>query len=534
MTISEQIELAGGWRDAWRTELRGPHGEWVRGTGITGQLTEGVRQNSNPIALSQIAARVDAESRAAKHTDVSQALDRVGDTLHEAKGSWPDDKPDLNQAWKELRLASRLAHSHGDHADADRYDALASAIVAAREGGVYHPNGPPPDKAGQLKLAAKAFVQQAAPEVGKIYGGPEKWNGQVALVSQEDRPDMLGEMSWTGGMTLRDSVAKSMIADRAGTGPVRDPDAFVVTLHELTHGVVSHGTYFQQADAYQDPRTAAIEEGFTQLGTTQHAAEFFSAMGIGDRPTHIMSMDPGTRVKLSLSDRKALREAFTEAHSLEADTPLVLNRLDHASTAAEKGDLDTAISMVDNAFQSASDVEVKVQLRQLQKALHSVADDYGVSTRHDSMAEYARRQATPERIRQGQWGHYAEATAEAQRWVEQIAAAEGQKTAARMTELSDEINREGPRDKIHVMAEQIARASKVRPVPGGTEDEGHDYTHTPGLMTDEDWESVEENILEGWGGGEFGKPDAGVAFGNAKKALAHVMQEREKMLAGRS
>jgi hypothetical protein len=34
-TITDQIELAGGWRNAWRTELRGPHGEWIKG--ITSQ-----------------------------------------------------------------------------------------------------------------------------------------------------------------------------------------------------------------------------------------------------------------------------------------------------------------------------------------------------------------------------------------------------------------------------------------------------------------------------------------------------------------
>jgi hypothetical protein len=171
-----------------------------------------------------------------------------------------------------------------------------------------------------------------------------------------------------------------------------------------------------------------------------------------------------------------------------------------------------------------------------------------------TLSEYARRLQDPLRVDAGDaWGHYGWQTAAAQRWVNDVALAEGHNDVskgpglARARELSDEINRQGTDGKLHVMAEQVARASGIKPVsppPEGksmlienqrawamhdTKMAGHATEHTPGLMTPNDWAELELTIRERWIPGNkeavVGLTELG-PFRAAGKVVARVAAER--------
>ena len=135
-------------------------------------------------------------------------------------------------------------------------------------------------------------------------GGHQSWNGTVRLFDAADEPQHSAELAWDGTMGLQRELAAKMAADHAGTGPIADPQPYVTVLHELFHGTVPPGqTHAMHRRAYGDPANASIEEGFDELGTVQHAPEFFRAMGIGDRLTPILAAS---------GDRKATMAEYAE------------------------------------------------------------------------------------------------------------------------------------------------------------------------------------------------------------------------------
>jgi hypothetical protein len=191
-SITDQLELA-GWHDAWRHEMRGRHGEWVKG--------------------------------------------------------------------EEAAQSGGLMH---------RIDSF------MRDQGGYRPAGP----------AVHQFAADAASKTsGLLGGGHQTFTGDVQVAPKLESPDSLAEMGWDGTMNIRGDVAEQLSDDLAGTGEIRHPDNFHTVLHELIHSNVAEGkTYGDGQRAYQDLAHAWIEEGFTELGATQHSEEFFRAMGAADRP----------------------------------------------------------------------------------------------------------------------------------------------------------------------------------------------------------------------------------------------------------
>jgi 8-oxo-dGTP pyrophosphatase MutT (NUDIX family) len=116
----------------------------------------------------------------------------------------------------------------------------------------------------------------------------------VRVIPEKGNAAILARMGWDNVMQVREDVAKHLVRAVSGTGggtrqgrvassDLRGP---VTILHELIHaqGFKDWGSDGQNdnTEAYQNPAGAAIEEGFTELGATYHAPEFFQKIGIGD------------------------------------------------------------------------------------------------------------------------------------------------------------------------------------------------------------------------------------------------------------
>jgi hypothetical protein len=118
------------------------------------------------------------------------------------------------------------------------------------------------------------------------------WDGRLpTLYDDAARPGVLAEVDWDGHVNMAQSVADGI--REAVSNPdseIPSPENFSVPLHEMIHAVLPRGeTRRTNGDmqAYQDLPHADIEEGFTELGTIQHAGEYFDKIGVGDR-----SLDP--------------------------------------------------------------------------------------------------------------------------------------------------------------------------------------------------------------------------------------------------
>ena len=229
-TIGQQyLELAGGWRDAWRTELRGPRGEWVKG-------------NTEALSLHKLASIA--------------ATPFVGAEL-----------PDT------LTRAEKTALSH-------------------RVG---------------------AFTNAAGAKVPAMFGPGEHldYDGKPPTLFNENEVEHAGnlaDLDWNGHMLMSNAAAEDIrdILDHPDQ-PVNTPNAPVIPLHELIHAAVPAGQHRntngdKQAynDSFYGGAQANIEEGFTQLGTTQHAGEFLRQAGLADRLTPVI--DDTTQQPITMAE----------------------------------------------------------------------------------------------------------------------------------------------------------------------------------------------------------------------------------------
>lgn len=371
---------------------------------------------------------------------------------------------------------------------------------------------PPPTAEDTRRLAAygeaaRKFAAAAAPAATALFGPAARqgWDGTLrAYRPGEIGAGVVGQLSWNGRMSLQDGMAAA-IADVADPhARVRNPEAFAVLLHELIHGTIpENDLYDDHKDAYQEDTVAAIEEGFTELATIQHAPDWFDAAGIGDRDTDIIAVTDGhsvdnpvyARRQKALADQ--LEAAYEDLHAAgPAHLPVARKLLDAAVSVRSgfTGHLDETISQL----ATAGDADLTARARRL-KALADELTATDMSA-HATLSEYARRLQDSGRIRQGQaWGHYAQATAGALVWVEELARLDEQRATDRpgtpgwrhIRTLADEINREGPAGKVAVMTRQvIARFSRT------------------GTVRPEVARRVRTAILENWGAGAAGAEDA--------------------------
>jgi hypothetical protein len=578
LTIGQQVTGVDlSWRDAWRTELRGPHGEWVKGTGEaqaisvirhahggftvsprTGAVPDrgfmvsraghvhtypaSVLDHPNRLAAAvhrtlraegtsfqgknmylggwvhggklylepsqeiddQAAAAAEGRARkqiaiwdVAGHREIpvggtgeslsgegypGQFSDRLLNEWRRAQA--PDVKQHLNlagahydageykQAVGEIRKASAAAAVAGDKDTRDRLFTLADTIAS----GV--------SSEAKDEQAASRVVSKAAPVVAKMFGSDEHldWDGKPPTIIEPRYTatgTLLAEIDWNGHVRITDPVAHGLAKDEADkTAPVEAPSNYTVALHEMIHAVVPEG---QRRDAngdrqaYQDPSMgyADIEEGFTELGTIQHAAEFFTKIGVGDRKTKILSM-PGDQL-----DPAWLRKAgkFSKQIQAKADELLKDGRAPQLMAAKHLADLADGIKASPEgvgymAFhdqfggalseaQHLGDPAVAHWAMDM-KAWGAVLQDDPNMYKHDTMAEYAQRIATPERIKTGRaWGHYPNETSQAYEWASMTAQMrlglpeDDPRVQREIKDLADLVNREGTAGKPMAMARAV-------------------------------------------------------------------------------
>jgi hypothetical protein len=440
--ISDQVlDLAGGWRNAWRTEMRGPHGEWIKGMGDTSFRPSAITRSflSNSIARAgredapdeadALSAALDAYGKG----DIDGALSRMADAmvvnrladdgggtrvagytaiikrlkkeqpapprslpgtpnggltkddvsdkillayrqesdtkaksyLNIASADW--DAEDYKGAADTIRLAAAQKMLHRDYAAGSMYNKLADFIDTN-----WGPNG----TIEANRSAMQAFLNKEAPKVPFLVGGgKEIWSGQIHTFPNTGTR-LLGDLDWNGNMRVREDVAAGINEAMSHPGaPISRPQDFTVPLHELIHGVVPEDQPDRSGDmaAYQHPAEADIEEGFTELGTTQHMDQYMQQIGISTRPASTRDVGGGDLM-------------------------------------IPAGDLAQQVN-------------------------------------------------NPKTISEGEgWGHYPQETSAALDWVQNVAEADGRPNDyAYMTRLTDEINQQGTAGKSLTMARQIMR-----------------------------------------------------------------------------
>lgn len=390
----------------------------------------------------------------------------------------------------------------GGHSRAEQYRGLANQVSP----GAVKPV--PPEI-----TAVKGFLDKTSASVPGMFGDNEAmaWDGrEPGEFSQQSKPSLLADTDWTGHMRFSDEVAKHVQAALSSTGPVEDPDALTVPLHEMIHVVLPKDSFTpgqvhkDDLRAYQDPVTQAVEEGFTQLGTAQHAEEFFQKAGLADRKTMVMSpadtdsqewKDAKTSVISTLAATNGhlfnLRPSDSRSAALDAiqraltalgnyDNPY---EVDNAAFALMKvikgatlgkaaGDPETMRTLMDDV----------ARLRERQFKLLNTS-----SAEHETMGEYARRMADPTLIRNGNsWPHYTDWTRDAYDFSATIAGLRGDASPAVIQAISDHVNAVGPAQKIQVMAQQTLRAA------------GIDAPSLPDSSYLEVLAGVEQTILSEW------------------------------------
>lgn len=281
-TIGQQfMDLS--WRDAWRTELRGRHGEWVSGTGTPAveslRIGKLLRAAATPLIghapqgeayPGQFSEKLVKFWRDEKDPAANAALNRAG--------AYWNDGNSIGTA-RELRAAAAHAASANDTA---RYQDLATDIETA---------GHTKAELTKAVLSEAARAKDIVP--GLLGSHNEIWNGKVRIFPVAEKPETLAELDWDGTLLMQDQVAVAIKEARDHPDqPVRAPDAFEVVVHEMIHGVVPPGSEGENRIAYQDPTGAHadIEEGFTELGASQHAGEYFAKTGLGSRDVATTTM----------------------------------------------------------------------------------------------------------------------------------------------------------------------------------------------------------------------------------------------------
>ena len=473
-----------------------------------------------------MSAQAKASSRAAK-TSAQTGEKWPGEFSEKIIGLWeaepdPDVKFDLNKAsayWDEndvegtvqslRRAASFLAETDDParNARGAEYRDLASRIDMAARG------------TSEAHEAALSFISKAAPTVAKLVGGgQEAWDGKLDLFDGNSRPYVLAEIDWNGHMSLQQGAAEEITSVlKDPNREVEDPGAFSVPLHELIHGVIPDGTkYMDNAHAYQDYRTAQIEEGFTELGTVHHAPEYFDKMGISDRKTPFMSKRSNPAYGKAEDD---LVKSVEKAAARFRDPSFpgggsqyneqIASRLDTAAFSLREDypwALEDVLPIIQHHGYPESFAIAKSLSDQAEKLRKIPVAD------RQTMGEYAREVQDPVRVDDGNaWGHYEGPTRLAQQWVQEIAKAEGfgdlrpgTPGYKRVVALSDEINQQGAKGKVPAMVRQVARIRSPEILKDPAE-------------FDQLVQTAQLSILEDW---DYGGDDAAkIAFSHAGKVV---------------
>lgn len=272
---TQALDLTGGWHDAWRHEMRGPHGEWVKGERTEQGLGSLLRKAATPF----VGPAPKGEGYPGEFADKIIKFWKNEDN--------PQAKQELNLAGAEWGSSTSTEHNHP--ATALHLRNAARLTPDGNKATQYNELARDIETAGQTDAELRKNVTDEATPASRIVPAllgsqHEIWNGKVQIYSVAEKPKVLAELEWDGSLNVQDQVAAALGDARAHPElPVKNPDAFEVLEHEMIHGVVQEGTERDNERAYQDYATAQIEEGFTELGAIHHAPEFLDKMGLGSR-----------------------------------------------------------------------------------------------------------------------------------------------------------------------------------------------------------------------------------------------------------
>lgn len=452
----------------------------------------------------------DPRARFLQHHDVLQP---DGSYTRVYGGSSETEAVELS--WRDAWL-HEMRDSHG------RWTRDPGAVAAA----VTRLAAPATGKSVTPSAAVRKFVQAADDGVPGMFGPHETlaWDGKPPSVYRDSaHPDWSAFVDFHGHMNISSSTAKGIRDGLAGTGPVADPDAFMVPLHELIHLVVpaGHERGMHDAMAYVTPGGQAIEEGFTELSATHHAAEFFGQLGIGDRGTPFVATDEAGHIKVS---PEYGRKAGALADALESEATEIMNGKYPGINSADRFELPSAMRQLADAarygtltragaWQASDLLAVKSDpgyTRRAGELVGQVADLMATpDSGHHTMASWAAEMDKPERIKNGQsWGHYAPWTKKAQEWTEHIASQLGQTGPDAARKLSDQVSAVATADKTRIMAEQLLVAKGLHNL--SRED-------TARIL-----KSAQEQILASWGSSTA--QAVAEATGNSMRAAYEALQ----------
>lgn len=451
-SITEQIELGWHYNPA---EHRDAHGRWTRGAAVPADADDFMADLPD---RSVTGAILKEWRKTAKPSPEAIALNQASATWlagdHDATLGLLDD-------------ATRAADAAGHHDDAGRYRAIADKIRTADE-----------EKTG-LKTPVRKLASAAVPAIDRMVGGRSAFNGKVYTWPDDDpqHEGIAAEMRWDGTMGVGTMLAREIQRTQADPhAQITDPVQYQDVLHELIHAELPPGESYQRhAPAYgASPAVQAIEEGFTELGAHHHAHEFFDAIGVGKRETQILSEglggypvpDPAFGKAVAKYAADLQKQYVQLAYDPRAPQHQAAERL--GAFIEQLKDDPEWIDVTDFSFSEIQHLG-DPQLAKWAEEQRARWQKISVMPRemHTTMGELADRYDDPMIIDGGSgWGHYGPQTRAAQRWVQDVAEAEGVTDMRkgspgfrRVKELTDEINREGPAGKDYMLASQVMRAA---------------------------------------------------------------------------
>ena len=394
-TIGAQLLLAGGWHDAWRHEMRGPHGEWVKGERTEQGLGKLLRKAATPFVGAaprgegypgEFADKIIKFWKEENNPQAKQELNLAGAEW----GSSVSTEHNYPGTAEHLRKAARLTDNMNN---ATRYNELARDIETHGQ------------DQSDLKAGVDAEATKARVIVPALLGSQhEIWNGKVQIYSVAEKPNVLAEMEWDGTMSVQDQVAAALIDARARPNdPVKNPDAFEVLEHEMIHGVVQEGTERDNEAAYQDYATAQIEEGFTELGAIHHAPEFLDKMGIGSRESgqwaghtvHEMAVQMQDPVEIA--NGNAWRHYASQTKDAQDWVQQVAKEEGVADMRLGAPGHDRVVALADEINRQGAAGKIQVMARQLAVAM---SQNSPVRNNHQAMADLT---ATIQKSIHDQW-----------------------------------------------------------------------------------------------------------------------------------
>jgi hypothetical protein len=210
-------ELAGGWQDAWRYELRGPHGEWVRSVSSQVIPSAGYSKRDLEGKLYQMVNRAMGQTgRKAQTAHLINAVDALRDD------DWQRALDQLYEAAHEADKAMKQGRSRAGISYRKLGDAIEEHYTQVRE----------------LENSMETLNAESARHLPDwLGGGREKWDGEVTVFPQASDPSVAGTMEWGGSMRMSDSAARDTRDAISGDGPARPGSNIAVSLHELIHGI---------------------------------------------------------------------------------------------------------------------------------------------------------------------------------------------------------------------------------------------------------------------------------------------------------